>query len=236
MCFNATTSLLTFCLTVVTSSYLCYTGYKNNDKSDKIFSLVIILIGLMQLTEYFLWKNQHCNYTNHIFSLLIIVVLFLQPVLTIMYSYYLYPSKQNCDLYYTFYIVFFSLVTSYILYWLNKTNLCSKPNSKSCRLVWAPITKLYNENIFLFLLWFTLYFIGGTLAFFKTVENANDILKYKIRYAFLPFTFMLAGLYTIITLGFKSFNPFFYLSYADVFGSMWCFMAVFLGIIGVLHI
>jgi hypothetical protein len=41
---------------------------------------------------------------------------------------------------------FFSLITIYILYWLNKSNLCSKPNSKSCRLVWAPITKLYNER------------------------------------------------------------------------------------------
>jgi hypothetical protein len=82
-----------------------------------------------------------------------------------------------------------------------------------------------------------LYFIGFMINL--SLTNTSDILKYKYRYAFIPFTFMLTGLCIIITYGnniMNVFNPFFYLNYADVFGSMWCFMAVFLGIIGVLHI
>lgn len=235
MCFNATTSLLTFSLTLVTSLYLYYTGYKNNDKSDTMTSLLVILIGLMQLIEYFLWKNQNCNFINHFFSLLIMVVLFLQPVLMIIYWYYV-NSIKKMDSYPLYYIAFFSLVTLYTLYWLNKTKLCSKPTNNSCRLVWSPFTQLYSKNIVLFFLWLTLYFIGCIIVFTKMSKNFDDILKYKFRYLFLPFTFMVAGLYTIITLGLNSVNPFYYLSYSDIFGSTWCFMAVFLGIIGVLHI
>jgi len=66
----------------------------------------------------------------------------------------------------------------------------------------------------------------------------KDFLKYKIRNIFLPTTFMLSLLYVAVTCdkSISIFNPEFYLKNADVFGTFWCFIAVFLGIIGVLHI
>ena len=58
MCFNATTSAITFSIAIISSIYLYYRGYKINDKSAKFYSFLGILIGLMQLIEYFLWENQ----------------------------------------------------------------------------------------------------------------------------------------------------------------------------------
>ena len=65
MCFNATTSLITFTISLMSSIYLLYNGIYKNNKNDILFGILVILIGLMQLIEYFLWNNQKCNKKNH---------------------------------------------------------------------------------------------------------------------------------------------------------------------------
>jgi len=87
MCFNATTSLITFTISLMSSMYLVYNGIHENNKNDILFGILVILIGLMQLIEYFLWNNQKCNKINHVFSLLIIVVLYLQGIITSLLYY-----------------------------------------------------------------------------------------------------------------------------------------------------
>ena len=72
MCFDAKTSLLTFFISMSTAMYLFYKSFKIKTKMVN-FSVVIILIGLMQLLEFFIWSNQHCDNINHILSLLILV-------------------------------------------------------------------------------------------------------------------------------------------------------------------
>jgi len=240
MCFNATTSLITFTISLMSSIYLLYNGIYKNNKNDILFGILVILIGLMQLIEYFLWNNQKCNKKNHMFSLSIIVVLYLQGIITSLAYYKLYPNNRFFKSYITipFYILY-TIFTGYLLYWLNSKKLCSKPSNKSCRLKWGPYTAL-SKNYLLFITHLFFYNTIGTSIFLEfLLMNNKDICKYLCRFLFLPITASLALLYVIfveINNKFILINPLKILDYADVFGSLWCFIAVFLGIVGVLHI
>jgi len=57
MCFNAPVSLTAFIIGAVGSIRLFTLGYK----AEALFYFWVVL---MQLVEYFLWKNQPCNKTN----------------------------------------------------------------------------------------------------------------------------------------------------------------------------
>ena len=57
MCFNAPVSLTTFLIGIIGSIRLFYLNYK----AEAIFYAWVVL---MQLIEFFLWRNQPCNKTN----------------------------------------------------------------------------------------------------------------------------------------------------------------------------
>jgi hypothetical protein len=234
MCFNATTSLITFSISVVCSCLLLYTGITQKNKNDLVFSVIVFLIGLMQLIEFFLWKNQKCNKMNHIFSLLIIVLLFLQGCITSIIYYSLYPTNRIFSKSFIFYfLLFYTIFTVYLLYYLNQTKLCSKPSKISCRLTWAPFVYLKN-NMLLFYIFSLAYLILSTIIFIEMYFNSEK--KYLIRLSFLPLTYILSYLFIIINELNNNFNPFYFINYTDTFGSLWCFIAVFLGIVSILHI
>jgi len=224
MCVDATTSLLAFSVSVV-CSYLLWNGPKN----DKFFGIGVFMIGLIQLNEFFLWKNQTCSLVNHLFSLSIIVILYLQCVVMLTVFYTFYPVRIIPPYVTNTYILLCTTFTTYLLYVLSKTRLCSIPKG-SCRLAWAPHTYLIQHHHYLALIHTLFYFIPYFMFFIESFHS-NDAIRYKVRYAFVPFTFMVA-------IGFGVYNGFltFPLSYADIFGSIWCFLSVGLGIIGVLHI
>jgi hypothetical protein len=230
MCFNATTSLITFSISILCTGYLLYYGSINHNKCDIFFGIIVLLIGLMQLIEFFLWKNQSCNKNNHFFSLLIWVLLYLQPIINCITYYHLYPQNRFFSVrFITFYYLLYTACFLYILYYLTTLSLCTKPSATSCRLVWAPF--LIKQNIFLFYFCFLLYFGFGIIFSIETFLNHyNDIMRYRIRYLFLPITLFIS----IIYLYYK--ESIFFISSSDFFGSLWCFLAVFLGIVGVLHI
>jgi len=235
MCFDQTTSLTTFSISVLCFTYLLHFGIVNNNKYDKIAATYVILIGLMQLIEFFLWKYQKPSAINHLFSLLIIVVLFLQQFLGSIVFMYLFPNLypgmiRNIVL---LLLVFFTAFIIYLLNWLNKQNLFSTPDKQSCRLAWAPFTVLskteYSRLLFLIFLFF--YFVIGSysfgaysLFFGKMFEGW---LKYPVRYSVLPLTFLLTFFICFFVDGSR---------YIDIWGSYWCFAAVAFGIIGCLHI
>jgi len=125
--------------------------------------------------------------------------------------------------------------------YLNKFKLCSKPSETSCRLKWAPYTTLAQNNLPALIIHLIFYAAAGAIIFFETIHtNLADVFKYKCRYAALPLIFILSVIYIIcreINNAFRLLsNPFMFLDYFDVFGSIFCFSAVFLGIVSVLHI
>jgi hypothetical protein len=240
MCFNSTTSIITFSIAAISSLYLYYKGRKNNNKQDMLFSIIVMLIGLMQLIEYFLWENQTCNKINHNLSLLILVLLTLQPIIGWNYYYSLYSKTTNTShSFIKLYSIFFICVAIYILYWLNKERLCSTPSNDSCRLHWDSYKKL-SDNKIDFIIWSILY---GLPVFFMLydshAENYKAIKKYTVRYLFLPISFIFTALYVLIKhdniIDFIK-NPMIFINYVDVWGSLWCFSAVFLGIISIMEI
>jgi hypothetical protein len=235
MCFDQTTSLITFSISVVCFTYLLYYGYKHNNKYDKIAATYVILIGLMQVIEYFLWKYQQPSTINHLFSLFIILVLFLQQFLGTIIFLFLFPNLYPAVVSYivALFLFVYSFFTIYLLNWLNKKNLYSTPDKNSCRLAWAPFKVLAKTNYsrLLFLIFLFFYFVLGTysfgaysLLFGKMFEGW---LKYPVRYSILPLTFII----TIIICCFLGDK-----NYIDIWGSYWCFMAVAFGIVGCLHI
>ena len=239
MCFDSTTSLVTFSMATASSLYLYFKGLKNNNKSDKFISLIVMLIGFMQLIEYFLWKNQSCNNTNHVFSLLILILLTLQPILGSNYYNYLFYKKIDSRIYMTiFYSICYLCFGIYLLYWLNGEKLCSIPK-KSCRLSWASMKKL-STNKLLSIIWFILYFFPFFVLMYDFATwNKTVFIKSPIRYLFLPISFFL----TIIYILNKSSNiiefiknPTMIIDYVDIWGSVWCLGAVLLGIIGIMEI
>ena len=239
MCFDSTTSITTFSISMISSIYLYY--MEKNNKNNKLFSIVLILIGLMQLLEYFLWKNQKCNKTNHNLSLLIIVLITLQPILGMNYYIHLFKKaifNKNFVILYSIIYIAFSL---YILNKLNTTQLCSKPTQKSCRLNWDAFNKLSkNFPKYIGITFFILYFGPQLLMGYDMFKNhKTDLLNYPIRHAFLPLTFFTTFLYVCYKQNIMRkfvIDPTIYLDNTDVWGSMWCFMAAFLGLIGILKL
>ena len=239
MCFDAQTSLATFSISILTSSYLYYLSLKEKSKNGKLFSVTIILIGLMQLLEYFIWKNQECNMINHNLSLLVLVLITIQPILGLNYYNYLFKSfNQTLVIVYSFVYIF---LTTYIIKKLNKIKQCSKPTKESCRLHWdsfKKFVKYFPKNICL--IFFVLYFGPQLLMFFDLIKNhTKDVIKFPVRHVFLPLTFLITLVYVSMQ---KSITkkmltePTIYLEHTDAWGSMWCFMAVFLGIVSVLKV
>ena len=234
MCFNQTTSLITFLISLVCFVYLLHYGISHKNKYDIFAAILTILIGSMQLIEFFLWGSQTCSQTNHRFSLLIMVVLFLQVVLGSVIFMYLFASKteQWFSNFICLCIGFYTLFTIYLLYWLNKQRLCSRPISGSCRLVWAPFQILVNDSYgrILFLIFFSLYFFLGSYAFggyqWLTGKMFEGHYKYPLRYSLLSYTFIVAALYAFLTNG---------KNLVDIFGTSWCFIAVAFGLVSALH-
>ena len=62
MCFNSKTSIITFTISVLCSVWLLS---QQDNKCDIFFSVVVFLIGCMQLIEYFLWENQDCSKNSY---------------------------------------------------------------------------------------------------------------------------------------------------------------------------
>ena len=239
MCFDAKTSLLTFSVSVTTAIYLFYQSFKDRSKNSKFFSVVIILIGLMQLLEFFIWSNQTCDNTNHNLSLLILVLITLQPIVGLNYYNYLFKSFDQH--YVTMYSIIYGLFTTYILKHLKKIKQCSKPTKESCRLHWDSfkkfVTLFSKQSCWLF---FILYFGPQLLMGFDLIKNkTNTVMKYPIRHFFLPVTFLATLFYVCYERNLLKkmiLDPSIYLEHTDAWGSMWCFMAAFLGIISILKL
>jgi len=232
MCYNSTTSLITFSISLFCSLSLVYYGFKYKNNYDIFAGIITILIGNMQLVEYFLWNNQNCGNNNHFWSLLIIVTLFLQVTIGSISYLWLFSSKEKniilllCFLFGTF--------TAYQLNWLNQYELCSKPSETSCRLVWSPYSLMAHNNYGQILLCIHLffYFLLGSFSFgfFDNTEKKKTFQMYPVRYSILPFTFAIAILYSLVKEGNHIVDS------ADIFGSTWCFMAVAFGVVSLLHI
>jgi len=88
MCWNAPVSMATF----ITSSLMCLYLWFRNLHNDRILSIWIFWFSLMQLFEFFMWRNM----TNHsVFSKLALINISIQPFVLVAALFYYYKKVYN---------------------------------------------------------------------------------------------------------------------------------------------
>ena len=238
MCFDATTSAAAFAIVAASSLYLYYSGTRARNKNDMFFSGLLMLVALVQLLEYFIWKNQQCDHANHILSVMLFAALSLQPIAFSNWYYYLYSvSKEFAYFCVLLYSIAFSGFSGFLMHWLDQTQLCTMPTETSCRLHWAAFTQLATHEWY-FRLWSAMYAAPWLVcAGLLWTDHYKDIVKYPIRHLFVPLSCLLTVAYIVyqrdVVTEFLE-KPSIFSQHADAWGSLWCFSGVLLAIVALL--
>jgi|TARA_B110000285_G_scaffold234509_1_gene311744 hypothetical protein len=196
MYLSSTTSLIAFVVGILSSMYLLYNGNKNN---DVIFGIITLGFSFIQLFDLILRNNPTCNTTNHIFSTLTVVVLYLQAIGTCM-AYYKNNTENNffnSDSLNSYYIIF-TIFIGYLMFWLNKSDICSKVSDVSNILKYGAYGKL-KENYILLIM--QIFFIGLSAMILLTeiyLKDYDTIINSGVRYAYLPFVAGVTFIYVMI--------------------------------------
>lgn len=161
MCYSATTSFLTFTIMAISTIYLIYRNYPN----DRWVAIVFISAGIMQLLEYFMWKDQSCGKTNHIATMLALLLLLIQPIAILIGAYYfgdlVFDSKKLAPIIWIYGIIIGIFAINWINY-ASKKRLCSRPNG--IHLDWDFSNWAYSPIMKIF--WFMYYLV--VLVFFMS--------------------------------------------------------------------
>lgn len=186
MCWNKDVSLNTFIFSIFVLLLILYnnkyTKYKIEEFSNFWIIMFYFVVALIQLIEYFIWINIDNPFYNKIFTMLAMLVLFFQPIVTIM-NITTIKIKNILLLSYLFIFIPFSIYTL-----MDHKNIYSFVSQKG-HLKWNILNNdsyNYIYNIicyswiffFLFPLFYQKYtsgFIFGILTLFFSVFNyLND--------------------------------------------------------------
>ena len=202
MCYNKDISIYTYIIGLV-SSYLLLT---NDKKNLKILGSFFIVVIQMQLVEYYLWSNNKCNSKNITISNIGAFITFIQPI--VLYLAILYYNKnitnENTKIIHITMIVY---IIALLLYSLNLFPIgCSVVTEVSSPyLQWGWFYKKYPYFITIM---FPLTFI--ILMYFGLTKPYNLYLSLIIMLSFI--------------ISFMIYRK------QRVFGSIWCWIAVFIPI------
>jgi hypothetical protein len=205
MCYNTTISLLTFAVMAISTIYLIYRNYPN----DRWFAIIFISAGIMQLVEYFMWRDQSCGLTNHLATIGAFLISLIQPIAMIIGAYFfgnlVIDRKKLLPIIWIYGIIIGIFAIIGINYGM-KNRLCSLPNGK--HLDWN-IAKLF----------------GGKIGFFvfSIVYYAMIILLLLSRPLYLGF------IIAIMLFGTLFFSVFFIKN--PSWKSIWCWIVNFIPII-----
>ena len=196
MYLSSTTSLIAFIVGILSSIYLLYNGRKNN---DVIFGIITLGFSMIQLFDLVLRNNPTCNTTNRIFSTLIVIILYLQAIVSCM-AYYKINTENNFfnkDSVNSYYIMM-TIFTIYLLFWLNNGEMCSKISETTNILKYGAYGKLKDNYILLIM---QMFFIGmaGLILFTEIyMKDYDNIINNKVKYAYLPIVAGVTFLYVMI--------------------------------------
>ena len=88
MCWNENVSLNTFLFSGFVLMLIIYnnsfTKYKIPELNNKWMYLFIASFVFMQLLEFFIWRNINNAFYNNLFSIFAVLLLFIQPIASIM--------------------------------------------------------------------------------------------------------------------------------------------------------
>lgn len=187
MCYSLESSRNSFLIGGTASLYLLFFS---KDNTNRHVGLFLFSVCLMQLLEYFIWKDQKCGLMNDIASRFIKIVLLLQ-IITVYLGAYIFNTTTISKNILTFFILgllICFIYGIYILFFGNDLKWCTKPNSDKS-LQWANHDKLFLTGrlpvyfyLFTFLLvpffakkiWKALFIlIMGSITYYMT-RTEND--------------------------------------------------------------
>lgn len=148
MCWNADVSLNTFLFSIFVLGIVYYnnhyTKYKIHHFDNEWMYIFLLVSFSMQLIEYFLWKNINNKYYNSIFTTCSFILVFLQPVASLM----LLSNYSIRNMLLTLYII---IVVPYIIYRIYSKKFGTTV-SPSGNLIW-------NLHINRIIFWFWLFLL-----------------------------------------------------------------------------
>lgn len=176
MCWNQYVSINTFLFGIFTLCFIkmnnTYSDYKIDFFKNEYAYLFVLSIVLMQLIEFFLWRNIHNKSINHNLSILGFILLVVQPITSLYLIKDISFRNQLVMIYgiIAFIYVLYNFQTTYIhtaisprghLTW-NWTQYTRLPISFYLFFLFFPF--LYNKHyislIFLFIFFALIYYIG----------------------------------------------------------------------------
>lgn len=155
MCWNAEVSLNTFLFSSFVLGLVMYnnlyTQYKIPELNNVWIYVFFASFIIMQLFEFFIWRNINNKFYNHIFSVAATLLLLFQPIASLM-------ILSNITIRNTLLIIYISFTILYSIYKFNTKNIHTTI-SKKTHLHWhffgsLPIEKL----VWLFFLFFSLFY------------------------------------------------------------------------------
>lgn len=171
MCYSATTSFLTFTIMAISTIYLIYRNYPN----DRWVAIVFISAGLMQLLEYFMWKDQSCGLMNHLATIGALLLLLIQPIAILFGAYYFGDLVFDRNKLAPIIWIYGIIIGIFGINWINyasKKRLCSRPSG--IHLDWdfskwinSPVMKIFWIMYYLVVLLFFMsrpWYLGGIVG------------------------------------------------------------------------
>ena len=210
MCINEKVSLGTFTICSLASLYLL----KRNNKNDRWIGISFFYLGLMQLLEYLMWKDQECKGLNQMATDLGFIHSILQPVLSLLIAYYFTGGKLPLYVY-VILILYLTISLPEIIKAKSK-NQCSKPCTGSVDgLTWeyTKMEKGKGRYIWgIFVLAVAIPFLG--------MEGSG-----KMYTGIILASYILAQIIAIKRCATSEWRP--------TAGSWWCLMAVFIPLLAI---
>ena len=195
MCISKNASIITFTIGIISSILLYYFGNKKYNKENKIYSLFLFYVIIMQLFDYIFWIDQdNKKKLNYIFSYIAPLFNYFQP--TILYILKLKINNVEIKTYYDKLILILNILYVIISIFCYKNYINDKPVltiKKGEHLKWKWIKYMST-------LYYILFLIN---IFYKSTIN------YSIMAAFIVFSgLFISSKYT-----------------DNFIGEIWCFIS-----------
>lgn len=159
MCVTKEVSLSVFIICSISCIYL----YKRNLVNDRWVAILFGYIGIMQLLEYFMWKDQECKGLNQKTTIIAFYFLLFQPIVSLLVAYHFTNGEIPNWLYMIEFIYIIYAIP--ILYSKLEPNQCTKPcNGSKFGLNWPWVV----DNS---LVW--VVFFGGLVSPFLLMKKTG---------------------------------------------------------------
>jgi hypothetical protein len=199
MCFSEQMSIIAFSVGMIGSILVVSLG----EIHDKIWGYWFLFLSLMQLIDFFLWRNQTCDNNNYIISILGIILNHLQPIVIGILILLINTNLSYQDVRSILYLllVYICTIVPYTWQCIAKTQCTLKNHNNHMDWKW--------NSMYAAIFVYFVYLMTCFLLFYWFVP------VYGMFFAFVTlFTFIIS-----------------YIFYNSEVGNMWCFFTMFLPIL-----